>query len=93
MNEQKKQAIVDLIKMEIDDGNEVAIYRGEDLEDGANITGGIAPVYIGRIFSSAIYELEDRGGGKPLTYGLVRVVQSGEVVRSRYDDHHFDFRD
>ena len=46
MNEQKKQAIVDLIKMEIDDGNELAIYRGEDLEDGANITGGIAPVYI-----------------------------------------------
>ena len=93
MNEQKKQAIIDLIKMEIDDGNKVAIYRGEDLEDGANITGGIAPVYIGRIFNSANYELEDRGGGNPLTYGLVRVVRSGEMVQSRYDDHHFDYRD
>ena len=93
MNEQKKQTIVELIKMEIDDGNEVCIYRGEDLRNGAKPTTGVTPVYIGRIYNSAIYELEDQGGGNPLTHGLIRVIRPDTSVQTEYDDHYFDFRD
>jgi hypothetical protein len=93
-----KAEVVDLIRKVIDDGDEVCIYRGDDLRKGQWPTTGVSPVYIGRIYNSAIFELEDRSGGNPLTHGEVHVIPNKDGhpipahVTTQEDIHEFDFR-
>jgi len=92
-----KDDAVAFIKQTIDDGNEVAIYRVESLRTADEFKEGeswwptkdVAPVYIGRIFNSAVFELEDRLGGKPLTYGLIHKIVANNPADEAFE---FDFR-
>jgi len=75
-----KEQVVDFIRQTIDDGNEVCIYDGKSLRDGDFPTEGVSPVYIGRIFNSAIWELEDRSGGNPLESGRIHIIRPGQTA-------------
>lgn len=85
-----KEQVVDFIRQTIDDGNEVAIYNGRSLRAGAFPTEGVSPVYIGRILNSAIFELEDRSGGKPLESGRIHIIRPGTPVVGENDIVDFD---
>jgi len=87
-----KQNIEALIQQTIQDGNEVAIYNGEDLRAGDFPTTGVTPVYIGRIERSAIYELNGGVEKKPLTHGIIHIITTDSSVTTDYDIIEFDFR-
>lgn len=102
----KKSDVEELIRNTIDAGHEVAIYRGTSLRTADEFepdenwwpTQGVTPVYIGRVYNSAISELEDRLGKDPLTYGVVHVIPNKDGspvvghVTTEDDIHSFDFR-
>lgn len=87
-----KENIEALIRQTIQDGDEVAIYNGEDLRAGDFPTTGVTPVYVGRIEQSAIYELNGGVEKKPLTHGIVQIITTDSSVTTNYDVVAFDFR-
>ena len=87
-----KEEVEAFITKTIEDGHEVSIYRGEALRAGQWPTRGVAPVYIGRLTRSAIYELGGGAERNPITHGRIEVIRSDTSVQSAEDIVEFDFR-